>query len=131
MIIVVIHWRIRPGDVHRNAFLREWAETLTINERDHLVGEYLSRPMTSEEAGFECGLLGLPRTDQFESFFNIALWDDFESFRREVIDPHAGSPKEPRPFEYGYRQRLALKPQLWRAGLSKPPMEDGLADPSR
>ena len=95
MIVVIIHWKIKLGEAHRLAFFKHWKETLTINDRSGLVGEFLSEPLSAERAGFACGLLGLPASSAYQSFFNIGVWADVESFHREVIDPSARRPTLP------------------------------------
>ena len=71
MVIVIIHWKIKLGDESRAAFLKHWKEMLNISERSDLVGEFLSHPLTETEASFPCGLLGLPSSSAYQSFFNV------------------------------------------------------------
>ena len=87
MIIVVIHWKIKEGSDHRAAFLQHWKETLTIEERSHLVGEFLTSPLSPEETDFPVAVLGVSYAAPYQSFFNIGIWESVDSFRNQVIDP--------------------------------------------
>src|SRR6266508_4057302 len=124
MVIVVIYWKIKLGDEHRRAFLEHWEKTLTIAERSHLIGEFLSQPVATENAGFPCGLLGLPASSAYQSFFNVGLWADLESFKEQVIDPYVGQAPKPKDFEYEFRERLVLEPVSRRVGQGAIPLGD-------
>lgn len=127
MVIVVIHWKIKPDEDSQKAFLAHWAESLNPSERSHLIGEYLSRPMSADEVGFECGTLGLEQSSAFVSYFNIGLWESVAEFKQQIIDPFVGAKPEPKSFEYELRQRLILDPLKWRRGKLDLPGEDHLA----
>ncbi len=126
MIIVVIYWKIKLGNEHRRAFLDHWEKTLTIPERSHLVGEFLSQPVSAENAGFPSGLLGLPSSSAYQSFFNVGIWSDMESFKQQVIDPHVGQTPKSEHFEYEFRERLVLAPVSCRIGQGTLPSSDHL-----
>ena len=118
MVIVIIHWKIKEGPEYRAAFLRYWKETLRIEDRSHLVGEYLSRPLLPEETDFDATLLDVPESAPYQSFFNVGIWDSVESFKEQIIDPYVGSNPEPEDFEHEYRCRMILSPTAWRRGLA-------------
>ena len=124
MIIVVIYWKIKLGNEHRRAFLDHWEKTLTIPKRSHFVGEFLSQPVSAEDADFPSGLLGLPSSSAYQSFFNVGIWSDMESFKQQVIDPHVGQTPKPEHFEYEFRERLVLAPVSWRIGQGTLPSCD-------
>ncbi len=124
MIIVVIYWKIRLGNRYRQEFLKHWEKTLTISERSHLVGEFLSQPVSTDNEGFPSGLLGLPSSSAYQSFFNVGIWSDMESFKQQVIDPYVGQTPKPEHFEYEFRERLVLAPVSWRIGQGTLPSCD-------
>jgi hypothetical protein len=126
MVIVIIHWKIREGDEHRQAFLQHWKETLTIEERNHLIGEFLSEPFTPGEVDFDVTILGVPESAPYQSYFNVGMWASLESFEEQVIEPYVGSRPEPKTFEYEYRSRMVLAPLSWRRGHQDLPNADHL-----
>ena len=124
MIIVIIHWKIHLGEGARRQFLRHWKETLTVEERSHLVGEYLSAPLSDEEVQFPCAVLNIPPAPPYQSFFNIGIWEDVASFKGQIIDPYVGSSPKTQPFEYQFRERMVLAPLSWRTGQYPLPNTD-------
>jgi hypothetical protein len=124
MVIVIIHWKILLGDEPRRQFLQYWKETLTVEERSHLVGEYLSAPLSAEEVQFPCAVFNIPSAPPYQSFFNVGIWEDVDSFKRQIIDPYVGMTPNPQPFEYQFRERMVLSPLSWRAGQYSLPAAD-------
>ena len=127
MIIVIIHWKIKEGAEHRATFLQHWKETLTIEERSHLVGEFLSEPVSPGEVDFDVTILGVSESAPYQSFFNVGLWASLDSFEEQVIKPYVGSTSEPKDFEYEYRSRMVLVPLAWRRGRQDLPYADHIA----
>ena len=127
MIIVIIHWKIHLGEESRRQFLQHWKDVLTLDERSHLVGEYLSQPLSQEQVGFPCTVLNIPLSAQFQSFFNIGIWESAESFKKQIVDPYVGPVPKTAPFEYQYRERMVLVPQSWRVGEYTLPNADHFA----
>lgn len=126
MIIVIIHWKIRPSEESR--FLRHWQETLTVDERSHFVGEYLCRPLSKEEVSFDCKIFNVPENPSYRSFFNVGIWKDLESFKKAVIDRYVGDgPENLEAFELEGRERMVLAPISWRSGLQMLPESDHFA----
>ena len=119
MVIVLIHWKIHLGAEQRRLFLRHWKETLTIEERSHLIGEYLSEPMPESKTGFPCTTFNVPTSSKYQSFFNVGVWDSVEAFKKLVVDPYVGTMFRTQPFEYEFRERMILTPLSWRAGNGK------------
>ena len=83
--------------------------------------------MTETEASFPCGLLGLPSSSAYQSFFNVGVWSNRDAFKREVINPHVGKSPKPFDFEFAFRERLVIEPVSWRIGKAKLPAEDSFA----
>lgn len=66
-------------------------------------------------------MLGLPASSAYQSFFNIGVWADIESFHRQVIDPYVGQTPKPAAFEFAYRERMVLSPLSRRRGAASLP----------
>jgi hypothetical protein len=124
MIIVVVHWKIKEGSEYRAAFLRYWEETLKIEKRSRLVGEFLSEPLSPGETEFDLRILGIPEPAPYQSVFNIGISDSIDSFEEQVVRPYVRSNPEPKDFEYEYRSRMVLSPLSWRQGESTLPSTD-------
>jgi len=126
MVIVIIHWKIHPHDSARDDFFKYWRESLEIPERANLIGEFLSKPLTKDEAGFVCDLMNVPEAAamKYQSYFNVGLWCSKEDFYAQVVEPFVERKIETKPFEYEYRQRMVLDPASWRAGKYDLPAED-------
>lgn len=125
MVIVVIHWKIRPG--HEGEFFDYWSHELQIHQDSNLVGEFLSRPMDSDEARCKAIVLGRPSSSKYVSYFNVGIWEEHDSFFKEVIEPYVNKPSGKKlPFEAKYRERMILKPEWWRIRTGKLPDSDHL-----
>lgn len=109
------------------AFLDFWAQTLELGDRLCLAGEYLSRPLSAEQAGLECSLLGLNPGDDYVPFFNVGIWESLDAFRDQVYEPFVNSGPDKQAFEYARRERVILSPQQWRVGTAQLPTDDQLS----
>ena len=110
MVIVIIHWKIHRNAEARRLFLKNWRECLEIDNREELVGEFLSAPLSEVEAKFPCTVLNTQSSSLYESYFNVGIWKSIESFREAVIDESVGIEPKTEPFEYEYRERMILSP---------------------
>ena len=126
MIVVIILWKILPGDESRRAFLDHWAQTLELEDNSHLVGEYLSRALTEEDVSFDCSLLGVDPGDDYVPFFNVGVWDSVEAFEEQVIKPFVEQGPKTHDFEHAPRERMILSPERWRGGGAQLPAHDHL-----
>ena len=124
MIIVLIHWKIHLHDEARRSFFSHWKDTLTVSERSHLVGEFLSKPLSIDQTSFPCSLFNVPSHAQYESYFNVGLWQDVGAFKSQVIDPFVSASQKPESFEFEYRERMLLSPISWRSGEFALPLTD-------
>ena len=126
MDIVVILWKIKAGADNRQAFFKHWAETLEIDDRTGLVGEFLSRPLSADEAGPEFSVLGAHPSDEYELYFNVAIWDTLDAFRAQVIDKYVSGDPADKPFLFEPPRRMALSREQWRVGDAQLPAGDHL-----
>ena len=126
MDIVVILWKIKAGADNRQAFFKHWAETLAIDDRTGLVGEFLSRPQSADEAGPEFSVFGAHPSDEYELYLNVAIWDTLDAFRAQVIDKYVGGDPADKPFLFEPPRRMALSPEQRRVGDAQLPAGDHL-----
>lgn len=120
MIIVVIHWKIRPDMV--DEFLDFWRKSAVIGDRKGLIGEFLSEGHSTAEFGWITWPM-TGREGRYRSFVNVGYWNSGDEFQAQVgryFDSSAG----PEDFEAEPRLRTALKPMCWRIGDSRLPMQD-------
>ena len=122
MVILLIHWKIRPDPTSVQAF-RKWWKDHGLPNPGNFSGEYLSEPLTRDVAGFPCTTFNMSTDARFRSFFNIAIWKDQSAFRRDVIDRVVEGHKEMEDFEFDHRERMVLEPLMSRPG--KLPLPDG------
>lgn len=126
MILAIIMWKILPDEKSQQDFLEYWANILNPAHKDELSGEFLSEPLTQEEAGFDCTVLGFPRAKEtdYVPYFNVGLWNSVDAFHQEIIIPFVNADKH--TFEYEMRERMILRPRLWRSGQFHRPFNDML-----
>ncbi len=120
MIIVVIHWKIKPEMV--SEFLDFWRTSAIVNDRKGLVGEFLSE----EHSAAEFDWITWPMTGcegRYRSFVNVGYWNSGHEFQAQV-EQYFDSSEGPRVFEAEPRLRTALKPKYWRMGESRLPTRD-------
>ena len=78
MIIVLIHWRIKP--TAESDFLTWWKNTAVVKNKENLIGEFLSAPMPAGEFKFAVDDLS-PKQDEplHTAFVNVGLWKDWSA----------------------------------------------------
>jgi hypothetical protein len=74
MIIVLIHWRIKPTDEATSAFFDWWKTAAVIKEKTNLVGEFLSMPLPAHEFRFLVNDLSPEQGESpYRAFINVNL----------------------------------------------------------
>ncbi|MCY4141073.1 MAG: hypothetical protein OXF56_22755 [Rhodobacteraceae bacterium] len=120
MIIVVIHWKIKPDMV--DEFLKFWRKKAIVEDRSGLIGEFLSEGHSIAEFDWiTCPLTGCE--GKYRSFVNVGYWKSGKEFQAQVgryFDSSTGQKK----FEAEPRSRTALKPKCWRMGDGTLPVHD-------
>lgn len=116
MIIVLIHWRIKPDEATVSHFLHWWKTEAKIKNKSNLVGEFLSVPLPAGNFPFLADDLtqGLGE-NRYRHFINVGLWKDLESFYTEVGHNFRDN-DQPMEFEAEKRKRTILGLEEWRIG---------------
>lgn len=116
MIIVLIHWRIKPDAVSETAFLDFWKTVAKVSDKENLIGEFLSAPLSAKDFPFKVDDLSVGHSkDSCTHFVNVAMWKDWESFQHQV-GKYFDDAKPMQPFEAERRSRTILDPKEWRRG---------------
>lgn len=115
MIIVIIHWRIKPTDEAEKQFVDYW-RSLKIKDKSKLVGEFLSAPVPKSQFKYLVDDLSVGHASvECRHFMNVGIWDDEASFQGQVGQWFNDS-KAPEAFEAERRSRTILSPKEWRIG---------------
>lgn len=122
MIMVLIHWCIKPQQVEIDAFLKFWKQTAIVEDRAGLIGEFLSEVSTKQEYEYITWDIGGDNIN-YKSFVNVGMWDDPDAFH-EQIAKYFNDNKPLQSFESQRRRRTLLKPKCWRLGDSPLPVHD-------
>lgn len=122
MVIVLIHWKIKPEPEMVEDFLAFWRTRAVVEDRRGLICEFLSESHSAAEyAWITWQLTGC--NGQYRSFINVGYWNSADDFR-DQIGKYFGTPKEPERFEFASRLRTILKPRCWRIGDAALPIHD-------
>ncbi len=122
MVIVLVHWRIKPDKVED--FFAWWSKDADIENRASLTGEFLSRPfslpelesITPPKHPFRvCDLKPSSCDEPYVSFVNVGLWKSWRDFYEEVGHDF-NDQKKKMHFEQCRRTRTILKPKRRRIG---------------
>jgi hypothetical protein len=124
MIVCLIHWKIRKGK--EPEFIASWQTKYTVQNRDGLIGEYLSEVKTNVDYPYITWDFCCDDTANeagCSHFLNVAIWQSAERFYDEI----AKNFNDSRPildFEIERRKRVLIAPIQWRAGPSALPEND-------
>lgn len=120
MHIILVDWKIIPGK--EDDFKQYWRETLPVDDRSRMIGEFLSS--VSKEDQYPWITWDLSEDGDYTRFINVGLWADAEAFQEQIgkyFNPVDGSTK---PFEFKIRHRALLSPECWRMGDWNLPIHD-------
>lgn len=123
MIIVLIHWRIKPEPEEQAKFIRHWKIENAVKSRKGLVAEFLSDTLTMAQFPRVTWHLDPESTGDFKSYVTVGMWDDTTAFE-EQIGQYFNDDKPMFPFEKYRRRRVAFDPIEWRIGEGKLPTQD-------
>ena len=123
MVVVLIHWRIKPTEEAEAAFFCYWKHVATIDDKSSLAAEYLSAPMSPQEVPFRIddltfghGILNC------KHFINVGIWETWDAFY-EQVGKHMNDDAPLQPFEADRRTRTVLLPKQSRVGKWSLPSE--------
>ena len=120
MIIVLIHWKIKPDKVED--FLDFWRQKAIVDNRRGLVGEFLMEAHSpAEYPWITWELTGCE--GKYRSFINVGHWANSEEFHEQIgkyFETSTGTCE----FEFEKRVRVVLKPKCWRLGDAPLPIHD-------
>ena len=122
MIVVLIHWKIKPEDEMVAEFLKYWRKAAIIDDRQGLIGEFLTEAHSRSEYSWitwdltEC-------EGEYRSFITVGLWNSAEEFHAQ-IGKHFGTSSGLESFEAKRRVRTVMKPKCWRMGDAMLPVHD-------
>jgi hypothetical protein len=123
MFVALIHWRIKPDDASKEAFLEHWKTNNSISDRTGLIAEFVSDTLPMASFPYITWHLDSESLGDFKSFVTIGLWDDAATFGKEVAK-YFNDDKPLLPFEKYRRRRVIFSPVGWRIGATKLPTGD-------
>lgn len=116
MVIVLIHWRIKPSEEAVNQFFDFWQNNATIKNKSGLIGEFLSKPLPADKVPFKVEDLSHKDGElPYISFVNVGMWKDMGTFHQQ-IGRYFNDDKPILDFEQYRRTRTILSPEAWRIG---------------
>ena len=121
MMIVLIHWRIKPHKV--DDFLDYWKTQATIGDRKGLITEMLSEVRTPKDFWYATWSLDSESLGDFKSYVNVGFWHDDNEFQTQIADKF-NDDRPLLPFEMYRRRRAILTPRSWRRGQAELPQKD-------
>ena len=123
MILVLIHWRIKPTEKAVADFRNWWENVAKIPDTKNLIGEFLSEPLPASNFKFAVNDLSAKDGEPPHTvFINVGMWKDWESFDAQV-GHNFRDDKPPMEFEAIRRTRTILEPKAWRRGQWQLPDE--------
>ena len=124
MIVVLIHWKIKPEQETVEDFFEFWRTEATVDDRSGLICELLNETPSPE--GHSWITWQPPECEgKYRSFINIGYWNSSEEFH-EQIGKYFETSMGQQPFEAFPRVRTVLNPKCWRIGdASLPPGDSG------
>jgi hypothetical protein len=123
MIIILVHWQIRPG--REEEFLAYWRGSAIVRDRSGLIGEFLSRVVPGDPVALPWITWSLPADSSADAihYANVGLWRSEQEFVAQIAGDF-GDDRPIAPFELHRRRRLLLAPQAWRIGRTPLPPAD-------
>ena len=88
-----------------------------------MVGEFLNEALVPKDIGYITWHLDPDSLGTFKSFVNVGIWDDEKAFH-EQIGQYFNDDMPVKDFEMYRRRRIALRPECWRMGDAKLPVQD-------
>lgn len=121
MVIVLIHWKIKPACVED--FFEYWRKKAVVQDRSGLIGEFLSEVCDVDKFDWVTWDDLAGREGVYRSFVNAGLWRNADDFQCQVAK-YFNDDAAPQSFEAERRVRTILYPQCWRVGDARLPIQD-------
>jgi hypothetical protein len=84
MFIALIHWRIKPDEESKKAFILHWNTSNSISNRKGLIAEFVSDTLPMANFPYITWHLDPESLGNFKSYVTIGLWADAADFQ----EPH-------------------------------------------
>src|SRR4051812_19698334 len=84
MIVVLIHWRIKPDGQNIAAFLSHWKTRNNIVNRKGLIAEFLSDSLPIAKFPFITWHLDGDSLGDHKSYVTVGLWADAKEFKKQI-----------------------------------------------
>lgn len=123
MIIVLVKWKIKNENEHIQAFIDFWQSEAVVQDRDGLVGEFLSEVGSNQRYEFITWDLDGSNDKSQKTYINVGIWEDADSFQDQIAQ-YFNDENPLREFEAERRVRMVLEPKHWRIGAAALPAED-------
>ena len=89
MVVVLIHWRIKPTEEAEAAFSDFWKNEAKIDDKSSLAAEFLSAPVPAREVPFRVDDLTLGHgVLDCKHFVNVGIWETWDAFLRTGREIH-------------------------------------------
>lgn len=121
MVIVVIKWSIKPDMVQE--FREYWAQETRVQDRQGLVGEFLSEVGSKDDYPYITWTLDNQDAASSKAYVNVGIWTDSNAFQDEIAK-YFNDDGPIREFEMARRIRTVLIPRSWRIGDASLPADD-------
>ena len=123
MVVVLIHWRIKPTEEAEAAFSDFWKNEAKIDDKSSLAAEFLSAPVPAREVPFRVDDLTLGHgVLDCKHFVNVGIWETWDAFY-EQVGKYMGDDAPMKPFEADRRTRTVLRLRQSRVGSWSLPSE--------
>jgi|SRR5882724_2937648 len=115
IFIALIHWRIKPDDQSKAAFIEHWNTRNSINNRKGLIAEFVSDTLPMANFPYITWHLDPESLGNFKSYVTIGLWADAANFQEQVAQ-YFNDDQPLLVFEKYRRRRVIFEPVGWRVG---------------
>ena len=115
MVVILILWHIKQGQ--EQAFIKAWKEDLFVNNREKLVGEFLSKTVDEVEDIFKSWKIATvcSPVEPVTPYVNVGIWESLAAFLSEIKQYIQNPGASSQPW-FVAKYRVVLEPVAWRIG---------------
>ena len=84
LFIILVQWFIKPAPQTIEAFQQFWATQVPVNDRTHLIGEFLSNIVPGQQLPYPVHLLAPDVEVEHVTFVNVGIWRDERAFETAI-----------------------------------------------